>query len=49
MGEPDPLVGLVVLCPLAGLRAMAKLMYLHPYPLSGPGLNRWFLFFLADL
>lgn len=27
----------------------AKLMYLHPHPLSGPGLNRWFLFFLADL
>lgn len=30
-------------------RARAKLMYLHPHPLTGPSLNRWFLFFLADL
>lgn len=49
VGEQDPPLGLVVLCERAGLRARAKLMYLHPHPLSGPGLNRWFLFFLADL
>lgn len=45
----EPPVGSVVLWARAGLRARAKLMYLHPHPLSGPGLNRWFLFFLADL
>lgn len=42
-------LGAVVLCARAGPRARAKLMYLHTYPLSGPGLNRWFLFFMADL
>lgn len=49
VGAQDPPLGSVVLCARAGPRARAKLMYLHPHPLSGPGLNRWFLFFLADL
>lgn len=49
VGVEDPLVGSVVLCARAGLRTRAKLVYLHTHPHSGPGLNRWFLFFLADL
>lgn len=49
VGVQAPPLGSVVLCARAGLRARAKLVYLHPHPLSGPGLNRWFLFFLADL
>lgn len=44
-----PSVGSVVQRALAELRARPKLVYLHPRALSGPGLNRWFLFFLADL
>lgn len=38
-------VSSVVVCTRVELRARAKLVYLHPHLLSGPGLNRWFSVF----
>lgn len=36
MGVQDPPLGLVFLCARVGLRARAKLIYLHPHPLLRP-------------
>lgn len=52
LGEIGPFTGpssvSVCVC-VRSMRVKAKLLYLYTHPCSSPGLNRWFLFFLADL